>query len=79
LSSFGNYEAVEESQFYRERVEVPQGIYSGWMKKDKDGRDIRHGPGTLVEKTGVWRMEGTFAYDMAFVLDGIKEFVDGSR
>jgi hypothetical protein len=56
---------------------MPDGTYSGYMKNDARLGDIRHGPGTLVHKAGLWRMEGIWAYDDAFVLVGIKEHNDG--
>lgn len=62
---------------YVEKREMPDGIYSGYMKNDSRLGDIRHGPGTLVHKDGRWRMEGIWAYDDAFVLVGIKEHNDG--
>ena len=56
---------------------MPDGIYSGYMKTDSRLGEIRHGPGTLVEKDGLYRMEGIWAYNEAFVLIGIKEHNDG--
>jgi hypothetical protein len=56
---------------------LADGFYSGYMKADDRLGEIRHGPGTLVQKEGLWRMEGLWAYNDAFVLIGIKEHNDG--
>ncbi len=51
---------------------MDDGIYSGYMRND-----LRHGPGTLVDKNFNWRMEGIWCENKAFVGKGRKEFNDG--
>jgi hypothetical protein len=58
---------------------LPGGLYSGYVKQDERLGEVRHGPGTLVQSDGQWRMEGLWAYDKAFILVGIKEFNDGEK
>ena len=51
---------------------MEDGIYSGYMKDE-----LRHGPGTLVDKNFNWRMEGIWCKNLAFVGKGRREFNDG--
>ena len=64
---------------YVERLAVPQGVYSGYVKEDPTKGQVMHGLGTLTECSGLWRMEGFWFLNEAFVSQGVKEFADGDR
>ena len=66
-------ENPELSEGYHQKVEMSDGIYSGYMKGGK-----RHGLGSFVDKDATYRMEGKWVKDSAFVGIGLKEFSDGT-